>query len=187
MELDKTTIGLSLILAVVVAMLVFSASLPVTADDATQSATVTKNTTAVTIMNQSAGEAVSSWTFTGKAGEIDADPQNSVTETQNISATNESVATLKNVDTDYDMKVYLTFGAWSANDVGMEYYSITAKDTTAGSWSTVGTGGDYAYDSEIDPAVTITENGGWNNLWLKLELLKVGTPTSTFIVESEVV
>ncbi|KAF5411130.1 MAG: hypothetical protein C5S38_09715 [Candidatus Methanophagaceae archaeon] len=100
MELDKTTIGLSLILAVVVAMLVFSASLPVSGSDAVQNVTVSRNTSAVAIVAQNGdtGTAISYWNFTGVSGATVADPQNSNSEAQDPAADQHGICALNNTN-----------------------------------------------------------------------------------------
>ena len=87
--------------AALVALAVFSASSPAFGSTATQNATVSKNTPAVEIRNQSANLVVSSWNITGKAGEINKSAANSMGEQQSLSETNKSVCTLYNADTTY--------------------------------------------------------------------------------------
>ncbi|KAF5437661.1 hypothetical protein C5S35_02945 [Candidatus Methanophagaceae archaeon] len=183
MELDKTTIGLSLILAVVVAMLVFSASLPVMATDATQSATVTKNVTAVVIVNQSglAANTITGWAFSGISGETNATPANSGGELQGFDAST-PVTYLNNTHSG-SMLVYITAGAWNeSTHVGSEYYT-TLDPADASAISTL-----FVYDT----ATNDISGGGLatnakQGLWLKLELEKSGSASSTFTVESECV
>jgi len=186
MELDKTTIGLSLILAVVVAMLVFSASLPVTADDATQSATVTKNVTAVVIVNQSglAANDISAWSFSGVAGETNATPANTGTnggELQGFAA-GTPVTFLNNTHSGA-MLVHITAGVWANADlVGTEYYTTTAPTDA----SNINNDFVYGTSEEITSGSGLAADAK-QGLWLKLELKKDGTTTSNFLVESECV
>jgi len=169
------------LLAVIMVCSVTAFVLPAMAGhEAEQSADISKSVAAVTIMDQAGGTDVSSWTFTGAAGTTDADPGNSATETQDITANDKPVATLKNT-ADLDMRVDLTFGSWTGgNKVGKEYYSITARGTSAGTFT------EATYGTPPIDIGTINSNT-MKNMWLKLELLKTGgTPTSTFTVESEV-
>ena len=183
MELDKTTIGLSLILAVVVAMLVFSASLPVMATDATQSATVTKNVTAVVIVNQSglAANTITGWAFSGISGETNATPANSGGELQGFDAST-PVTYLNNTHSG-PMLVFITASAWNQPTyVGHEYYT-TSDPADAGAIGTQFTYGSPTGDITGGGLATNAKKG----LWLKLELEKSGSASSTFTVESECV
>lgn len=148
-------------------------------NSARQYAVITKSIEAVKIMNQAGTEDVSSWTFTGMAGETDTDPENSENETQAITTADKPIATLKNT-ADQNMKVYLEFGSWTGgNKVGAEYYNITDRGTSAGVFT------EATYDTSID--IGTIDSGTMKNMWLKLELLKTGgNPESTFTVESEV-
>ena len=181
MELDKTTIGLSLILAVVVAMLVFSASLPVMATDASQSATVTKNVTAVVIVDQSglAANTIAGWAFSGIAGETNATPANSGGELQGFAAST-PVTYLNNTHSG-PMLVFITAGAWDVPAyVGSEYYT-TSDPANASAIDTLFT---YGTSVEITSGSGLAKDAK-QGLWLKLELKKSGSASSNFIVESE--
>lgn len=186
MELDKTTIGLSLILAVVVAMLVFSASLPVSGSDAEQQATVTKNITAVKIVGHTgaATSTVIHWNFSGQSGATVADPKNSDGHAQVITTNQTAVACLNNTNTAAAMTVYITAGAWTDNNViSSESWNVSDGTKPAG-WTV------FAGDIEVPltisnaPAATLSANGNWS-LWLKAVLNNSGSATSTFNVTCE--
>ena len=183
MKIDKTTIGLSLILAVVVAMTVFSASLPVSGTGAEQNVTVSKNTSAVKIVSQTgdAGIAISYWNFTGVIGATVANPQNSGSETQDPAVDQKGICTLNNTNSQTMSAVYISNGSWSADVVSdYKYYASAtgANPTDAAGINLAMTG------SEIDiGSITNNEN---TSLWLKVVLKGSGSATSTFTVTSEI-
>lgn len=183
MELDKTTVGLSLILAVVVAMLVFSASLPVSGSGAEQNVTVSKNTTAVKIVSQTgdAGTSITYWNFTGVTGATVADPENSATQTQDPTTNQKGICTLNNTNSQPMSTVYISNGSWTADVISeYKYYfsSTGANPTNAAGINLDMTGSEIGIGSIASNANT--------SLWLKVVLKGSGTATSTFTVTSEI-
>jgi hypothetical protein len=186
MELDKTTVGLSLILAVVVAMLVFSASLPVSGSDAEQQATVTKNITAVKIVDHTgaATPTVTHWNFSGQSGATVADPKNSEDYAQDIANNQSAVACLNNTNTAAAMTVYITAGAWTgSNVISSESWNVSDGTKPAG-WNVFVPDDDVELTGLNAPAATLSANGNWS-LWLKAVLNNSGSATSTFNVTCE--
>ncbi len=186
MEIDKTTVGLSLILAVVVAILVFSASLPVSGSESVQQATVTKNITAVKIVAQdgTTTNTVTHWNFVGQSGATVTDPTNSETETQDITTNQSAVACLNNTNT-VVMTVYITSGAWSdvTTTVSSESWNVSDGTKPAG-WTVFTPGTEVKLTGSNAPSATLTNNGNWS-LWLKATLNEPGSATSTFDVTCE--
>ena len=174
----------AIFLAGIMVCLVMAFALPAVSG-VSQTATITKNTTAVAIVNQSglAANTITGWTFTGAAGETNATPANTGSnggELQDFSATT-PVAFLNNTDSQ-TMLVYLTAAAWSpANKVGNENYTNSAPANAAAisSQFTYGTATSDVSSGGLSPNAKL-------GLWLKLELEKAGSPTSAFTVESEV-
>ncbi len=186
MGIDKTTIGLSLILAVVVAMLVFSASLPVSGSESVQNATVTKNITAVKIVGQSgaATPAVTHWNFSGQSGATVADPANSAGQTQVITTNQTAVACLNNTNTAAAMTVYITAGAWTGDNViSSESWNVSDGTKPAG-WTVFADDVEVPLNISNAPNTTLSANGNWS-LWLKAALNQGGSATSTFNVTCE--
>ncbi len=168
------------------AMLVFSASLPVSGSESEQQATVSKNITAVKIVGQdgTTDDTITHWNFSGQSGATVADPMNSADETQVITSNQTAVACLNNTNT-VDMTVYITSGAWSdlAATVSSESWNVSD--------GTMPTGWDiFDPDTEVTlgignaPASTLSPNGNWS-LWLKATLNNPGSATSTFNVTCE--
>jgi hypothetical protein len=184
MEIDKTTIGLSLILAVVVAMLVFSASLPATAEDATQNATSTVNTSAVKIVAQdgNASKTVTYWNFTGMSGTINATPTNNQGDVQDPGTNQKGICTLNNTNSQPMSAVYITNSSWSDNSVIKDYKYYNHTSGTA-----PGTAADIitAMDGSDEDVGAISADGN-TSIWLKVQLKGKGSATSTFTVTSEV-
>jgi hypothetical protein len=90
------TIGLLALLVALVALAVFSASLPVMADyQAEQNATVTKSET-LQIKNQNETYDVTYWNFTASIGTNSTDVNNSWAESQNPTDNNTPVARIEN-------------------------------------------------------------------------------------------
>ena len=201
MKTDKTTIGLSIVLAAVVALAVFSASSPVLGDhSALQEVNVVKSVTAVEIRNQTCQVEVAGWNFSGAAGAIDVAPVNNLGEQQNENNINEAVATLYNNDTVYNMTMYLNISSWvppnkvgsewvAVNDTGFPAPGVFDLDPDANNgWAWIDTPAppaDHEYDEQFSTGVTINV-GNCKNLWLELELLMHGAAASDFTVESEV-
>lgn len=185
MEIDKTTVGLSLILAVVVAMLVFSTSSLVMANTASQNVTVTKNVTAVVIVNQSglAANDITGWAFSGVAGETNATPANAGSNGGQLQgfAAGTPVTFLNNTHSG-SMLVHITAGVWgNASLVGTEYYITTAPADA----SQINNDFVYGTSEEITGGIGLAADAK-KGLWLKLQLKRDGTTTSEFLVESEV-
>ena len=176
----------AIFLAGIMVCLVMAFALPAVSG-VTQTATITKNTTAVAIVNQSglAANTITGWTFTGAAGETNATPANTDTgsnggELQNFSAT-EPVAFLNNTDSQ-TMLVYLTADAWNdSTKVGNENYTNSAPASA----SDIDTQFTYNTQTGNVAGAGLASNAKLG-LWLKLELEKAGTVTSAFTVESEV-
>lgn len=183
MEIDKTTVGLSIILAVVVALTVFSASFPVSGSNAVQNVTVSKNTSAVKIVSQTGvvGTEISYWNFTGVTGATVATPTNNLLETQDPGTNQKGICTLNNTNSQTMSAVYISNGSWTADVVSDYKYYVSAtgaNPTDAAGINVAMTG------SEIDiGSITNNEN---TSLWLKVVLKGSGSATSTFTVTSEV-
>lgn len=177
MKIDKPTIGLSVALAAVAVLIVFSASFPASGTGATQNATVTANTTAIKIcaQNGSADYAVNYWNFSGQAGATVDNPTNGLSETQDTTQNHKPVACLNNTNAQA-MTVTLNAGTFGSNTVYAEYYNNSA--TTPPSWSgDIQGAGDITYGS-----LAQNVNG---TLWLRVILKSAGSGTSTFTVTCE--
>ena len=184
MEIDKTTVGLSLILAVVVAMLVFSASLPVCGSESVQNVTVSRNTSAVKIVAQTgvAADGVNYWNFTGTSGAINATPVNNRPETQNPTENQSGICTLNNTNSQTMSAVYITNGTWDGASVIADYkYYKHESGTAPGSAALI----DTQMDGTAKSVGAITNNAN-TSIWLKVELKGSGSATSTFTVTSEI-
>lgn len=184
MKIDKTTIGISVLLAAVVALTVFSASLPTMAGvgDAVQNATVSANTTAIKICAQGGNTSylVSYWNFTVQTGSTSDTPVNNWSETQNPTADQSGICTLNNTHS-AAMTVYLQNGSWTDDTVVTSYYYNSSNLTSNGEYPTI----DLAMDGTEQNLGSMTTNTNIS-LWLKLTGGKKGTATSTFNVTSEV-
>jgi|GEM_PF-3375020 len=189
MKIDKITIGLSIVLVAVVALTVFSASLPASGSTAEQNASVSVNTTAIKIVcqNGSAAYVVNYWNFSGETGATVTDPQNEHGETQDVDTDQNAVACLNNTNDD-PMSIHITAGTWDPSDrITSENFNVsnhTCPTTAAANWTAFTLGTEVDLDSSNAPGDTITANGNWS-LWLKVQLNKAGTSKSTFNVTSE--
>jgi len=192
MKIDKITIGLSIVLAAVVALAVFSASFPASGTDAVQNATVTRNITAIKIApangTYEATTEITYWNFTGTSGATVDDPTNSQGDTQ-VTGTNQSaVACLNNTNAAAAMTVSITNDTFSGtNIVSKEEYNITdgmyvgyhdpAIWFEATDWTEL--------TAANAPAATLGANVNWS-VWVRIDVKKAGTATSTFNVTAEV-
>jgi len=183
MKIDKITIGLSIVLAAVVALTVFSASFPASGTDAVQNATVSANTTAINICAQGGNTSylVTYWNFTVQTGAICDTPVNNWNETQNPTANQSGICTLNNTHT-ADMTVYIQNGSWTGSSVVTDYKYNSSNSTTNGEYPTAL---DIVFDGTEQNLGSMTTNTNIS-LWLKLTGGKRGTATSTFTVTSEV-
>jgi len=183
MKIDETTIGLSLVLAALVALTVFSASFPAIADPVTQEASVTKNITAIDFMNQTGVSSITGWTFSGVSGTT-VQPQNSNTEDQEAGTNNKAVSRLKNTDSS-SMDVYLysaEFNATAVATVSNERMNVTASGENVTIAQLTGT------ITTTCPATATTTivGSGTKDLWLKLTLGQSGAAEATFHADCEV-
>jgi hypothetical protein len=177
MKRDNAIIGLSVLLAVVVALTVFSASLPALGNTAEQNAAVTVNTTAVIVcaQNGSADYPVNYWNFTGQAGATVDNPTNDIGGTQDVGTNHKPVACLNNTN-EQTMTVYINAGTFSSDTVYQELYNDSA--TTPSGWSSnIQGAGDITYGS-----LAQNVNG---TLWLRVILKSAGSGASTFNVTCE--
>jgi hypothetical protein len=184
MEIDKTTVGLSIILAVVVALTVFSASFPVSGSDAEQNVTVSRNTSAVTIVAQdgNASKTVNYWNFTGMSGAINATPVNDQSDVQDPGANQGGICTLNNTNSQPMSAVYITNGSWGGDSVVKDYKFYKHESGTApGSAANINT----PMTGTAQTVGSISNNAN-TSIWLKVELKGAGSSTSTFTVTSEV-
>lgn len=192
MKIDETTIGLSIVLAAVVALAVFSASFPASGSEAEQNATVSANISAIKIVPQNgtyeAATVINYWNFTGTSGATVDNPTNSLGETQDTSTNFSAVACLNNTNADAAMTISITNSTFSpADKVVYEKYNITdgmhvdyygaAEWFEATDWTEL--------NATNAPSDTLAPWGNWS-LWVKVELGKAGSATSTFNVTAEV-
>lgn len=185
MKIDKTTIGLSIVLAALVALAVFSASLPAMAThQAEQNATVSQATT-LEIMNQTGVVPVTHWNFTASVGTNSTNVTNSGTDDvlQNAADSDKPVARIKNPDTNPNLIIYLNASAFIGTaNVTKEWYNITA--TTENTTDADGINKALTWSTDTNTQVQINANT-FKNLWLKIYATKSGTSTSTFKVLGE--
>lgn len=183
MKTDKVTIGLSVALAVAMVLVVFSASLPASGTDATQNATVTVNTSAVTIVSQdgNASKAVSYWNFTGMSGAINATPVNALSEAQDPVTDQKGICTINNTNSQAMSAVYITNDTWTSALISDYKYYAHASGTKPGSAA------DITLDMDgTDKNINAIASNANTSIWLKVQLKGKGSTTSTFTVTSEV-
>lgn len=181
MKIDKTTIGLSIVLAAVVALAVFSASLPAMADTAEQNATVSKATN-MEILNQTGVTTVTYWNFTATIGSNCSDPANSDGETQGPTDNSTPIARIKNPSGNPTLTIWLNAAIFSPDRVSNEWYNITA--ITDNSTDAPGINNALPLGDDTDTSVDITADN-LMNLYLKIKPSQSGTATSTFSVLGE--
>ncbi|RZN43475.1 MAG: hypothetical protein EFT35_01235 [Methanophagales archaeon ANME-1-THS] len=181
-ERDQT-VGLVVLLATLVALAVFSASLPVMADyQAEQNVTVSKSETLL-IKNQNETYDVTYWNFTATIGTNSTDVINSWAESQNPSDNNTPVARIQNPNSALDLIIYLNASEFSGTaTVSNEWYNLT--NTTDNTTDADGISTALTFDTDTDTGNTIYATE-FRNLWLKIYATTSGTATSTFKVLGE--
>ena len=185
MEIDKISVGL--IVGIIVCAVMAFALPTMAANEATQSATITKSTTFL-FYNQTGTSEINALNIVGTVGEelTGAGLTNNVdtTSPQNVSDANAPIARIKNIDTDTNLIAYakVTEGSnWDASILS-EHFLLTATGgtTTAGAinidLSTWGT--------EVSSSHTVNANT-LANLWIKVVPQATGTGSSTFTVLGE--
>ncbi len=182
MKIDKTTLGLLVILAALVALAVFSASFPAMAgSQAEQNVSVSKATN-MEILNQTGVTAVTYWNFSATVGLNCSDPQNSEVETQNPADNSTPIARIKNPSTNPTLVIWLNAAEFSPKYVSNEWYNITA--ITDNSTNAEGINVVLSLGSDTNTNVTIAADNS-KNLYLKIKPSQSGTATSTFSVLGE--
>lgn len=183
MKIDKVTIGLSVALVAVAVLAVFSASFPVSGEDATQNATVSANTTAINICAQGGNTSylVTYWNFSVQTGATCDTPTNNWSETQDPAANQSGICTLNNTNAE-SMTVYIQNGTWTDSSVVTNYCYNSSNSSSVGEYPTAI---DIAMDG-IEQNLGSLTAGKNISMWLKLDGGKKGTTTSTFTVTSEV-
>jgi hypothetical protein len=176
------TIGLLVLLAALVVIAVFSASLPVMAVyQAEQNATVTKSETLL-ILNQTGVDTVNYWNFTASIGTNSTTVNNSIPETQNLSSNNTPVARIENPNELLDLIIYFNASTFTGTaTVSNEWCNVT--DTTDNTTED-GINTPLTFDQEVNTTAQIDATT-LKNLWLKIYATKSGTATSTFKVLGE--
>ena len=179
----EQTIGLLVLLAALVALAVFSASLPVMAVyQAEQNATVTKSETLL-ILNQTGETAVNYWNFTASIGVNSTTVNNSIPETQNLSSSSTPVARIENPNPVLDLIIYFNASTFTGGaTVSNEWCNVT--DTTDNTTDNASINTPLPFDQEVDTTVQIDATT-LKNLWLKIYATKSGVATSTFKVLGE--
>jgi hypothetical protein len=176
----RGTIGLSIVLAALVALAVLSASFPALGTEAVQNVTVAANVTAIKIVPQNgtyhAATVINYWNFTGQSGATVDNPTNSLGQVQDTAVNTSPVACLNNTNPSTTMTVTINAATFSPNLVSSEDFSNVTLGTNP-TWYDLPFGSDKYYGS-----LNSTEN---KTLWLKVTLTGSGSATSTFNVTAE--
>lgn len=184
MKIDKPSIGLSVALAAVAVLAVFSASFPASGTDATQNATVTTNITAIKVcaQNGSVDHQVNYWNFSGQSGAINDTPVNDLGGQQALQA-QEGICTLNNTDNTYPMTTYISTSSggndWSNTNVienGKTWCNYTDSVAPAAI--------DKLLNSTVQSVGSIDVNNN-KSVWVKVQFKHPGSATSTFSVTAE--
>lgn len=181
-ERDKT-VGLLVLLAALVALAVFSASLPAMAGyEAEQNATVAKSTT-LEIKNQNETYDVSYWNFTASIGTNSTTVTNSWAESQNPADNTTPVARIYNTNSALDLIIYLNASTFTGGaTVSNEWYNLTNTTDNSTDADNISTSLPFNTDTDTGNTLYSTE---FRNLWLKIYETTSGTATSTFKVLGE--
>jgi hypothetical protein len=186
-EMEKVkrdqTIGLLVLLAALVVIAVFSASLPVMAVyQAEQNATVTKSETLL-ILNQTGVDTVTYWNFTASIGTNSTTVNNSNDEAQDPADNNASVARIENPNPALNLIIYFNASTFTGTaTVSNEWCNVT--DTTDNVTDEYGINTPLTFNQEVNTTAQIDATT-LKNLWLKIYATKSGTATSTFKVLGE--
>jgi hypothetical protein len=184
MKTDRTTLGLLVLLAALVVLALFSASLPVMADyQAEQNITVAKSETLL-IRNQTGVENVTYWNFTATIGTNSTTVNNSKGESQNPSDNSTPLARIENPNSALDLIIYLNASIFSPDIVQNEWYNVTNTTDNTGAADGSGISTALPFDTDTDTGNTIYATE-FRNLWLKIYADQSGTATSTFKVLGE--
>ena len=177
------TIGLLVLLAALVVIAVFSASLPVMAVyQAEQNATVTKSETLL-IKNQTGVDTVTYWNFTASIGVNSTTVTNSNDEAQNSTDNESAVARIENPNPALNLIIYFNASTFTGGaTVSNEWCNVT--DTTDNTTDNASINTPLPFDQEVDTTVQIDATT-LKNLWLKIYATKSGVATSTFKVLGE--
>jgi hypothetical protein len=186
-EMEKVkrdqTIGLLVLLAALIVIAVFSASLPVMAVyQAEQNATVTKSLT-LEIRNQTGVDPVTYWNFTASIGTNSTTVNNSNDEAQDPADNNASVARIENPNPALNLIIYFNASTFTGTaTVSNEWCNVT--DTTDNVTDEYGINTPLTFNQEVNTTAQIDATT-LKNLWLKIYATKSGTATSTFKVLGE--
>jgi len=177
------TVGLLVLLVALVALAVFSASLPVIAVyQAEQNATVAKSETLL-ILNQTGVDPVTYWNFTASIATNSTAVNNSKNEAQNTTNNNTPVARINNPNSALNLIIYFNASTFTGTaTVSNEWYNVTNTDENTTNATYVDKA--LTFGTETNTAVTINSNN-YKNLWLKIYATKSGVATSTFKVLGE--
>ena len=176
---DKIT---AILLAGIMVCATFAFVLPAMADDATQTASVSKLTTAVTFKALDNSTDITGWTFTGTSGET-VEPENSNGEQQDKTDGTKPVAKLNNTNA-AAMSIYFNISQFSDTSVA----AITNEDYNVTAYGTGPTLVDVpTTEQQFDTGFDAPANSNTTCLWLELTLGTHGTATANFLMESEVV
>lgn len=179
---DKT-IGLLVLLAALVVIAVFSASLPVMADyQAEQNATVAKSETLL-IKNQTGVDTVTYWNFTATVGTNSTTVNNSKDESQDPTDNESAVARIQNPNSALNLIIYLNASTFTGGaTVSNEWYNLTNTTDNTTDAANISTSLPFDQDTTSGNTIYATE---LRNLWLKIYATTSGTATSTFKVLGE--